>query len=170
MGMKIVVTLTMAFFAIPVVCGLAPAIGLPHVSVDIHVALVVFLGVACSGVRGILGAFVVGWLADLMTGHPTGLVICATLYAYVFARVRGAFSDIVSPVEFAFVCSAIDVIYGFSCKILSVLGGHSAAPTLAGVFLSALALAPASVLVFLPLSFFDRRSRRRSSKYEFNRF
>lgn len=160
MGMKVFMTLVIALVAIPFSCGLAPALGMTEARLDVHVALAVFLGVACPGVRGILGAFFVGWLADLMTGHPTGLVLFATLYAYVFSRIRGAFDDVVSPVEFAFLCAVVEVVYGFTCRVMSVLGGLPTAPSLAGILLSALALAPASALLFVPLSFLERHYRK----------
>lgn len=160
MGMKVFMTLVIALVAIPFACGLAPALGMTEARLDVHVALAVFLGVACPGVRGILGAFAVGWLADLMTGHPTGLVMCATLYAYVFSRIRGAFDDIVSPVEFAFLCAVIEVVYGFSCRVMAMLGGLPVAPSMTGLFLSALALAPVAALLFVPLSFLERRYRK----------
>lgn len=153
-------SMLLAVVIIPSVCGLMPAFRMTVARVDIHVAFAVFLALVAPGTSGALCAFALGWLADLFTGIPTGIVLCATMSSFVAARfltfsMRGR-----SWGTFVVISSLMDLFYGVLCRFLAFLGDQPPAPSAMSIFLSALVLIPASGILYPLLDAADNRSSR----------
>ena len=153
-------SMLLALVIIPAVCGLMPVFRMTTARIDIHVAFAVFLALVAPGISGALCAFALGWLADLFTGIPSGIVLCATMSSFVAARFLTLSMRDRSWSSFVIISALMDLFYGVLCRFLAFLGGLPSAPSAMGIFLSALSLIPASALLYPLLDAADNRTSR----------
>jgi rod shape-determining protein MreD len=69
-------------------------LGSTLVRIDVTVALVVFLALRAGVLEGAFSAFSVGYLLDVMSGHPTGLYVFLAVLAFLGVRLAGTLVEV----------------------------------------------------------------------------
>ncbi len=159
--MKTFLLTAIAFVALPALSGLLPELNLTTARLDLHLPLIVFLAMTGTGVEGAFGAFAIGYLADVHSGHPMGLFLSASMFIYVLARL---FAPVVEPRSrwsFAVLALLFDLAYGFFTLALATMSPLTASGSVSSVFLTAPLTAIAAWLLWPLLALIERRKKRR---------
>lgn len=83
------------------------SLGVALAGIDLSLVIIVFLALRAPVVSGAFTAFTIGYLLDVMTGHPTGLYPFLGVLTFLMARVLSSLVDVRGPGAFAlFVASA----------------------------------------------------------------
>lgn len=83
--------------------------------------MVVHLGLSTTHVEGAVSAAGVGYVMDLMTGGPKGLMTFLAVALYLFARLAGAAVDVQGRAGFAVLAALGTFLYGSAALGLSDL-------------------------------------------------
>ncbi len=150
-----------AFVALPALSGLLPELHLQSARIDLHLPLILFLALTGPGIEGALGAFAIGYLVELHSGHPMGLFLSASMFAYAVARL---FSPLVEPRSrwsFAALALGFDALYGLAALGLARLSPFARSGSLGAVCSTALLTALAAWLCWPLLQAIERRCRKK---------
>lgn len=159
--MKTFLLTAIAFVALPALSGLLPALHLQTARVDLHLMLIAFLALTGAGIEGAIGAFAIGYLADLHSGHPMGLFLSASMFTYVVARL---FSPLVEPRSrwsFAALILGFDAIYGLVTLALARLSPFTSNGSLGSALSTALATALIAWLCWPLFEAIERRCKKK---------
>jgi hypothetical protein len=82
------------------------------VSVALALPIVVYLGLHAGNVEGAVGAAGVGYVLDLMSGGPKGLMTSLAVALFLFSRLAGGALSIQGSLGFALLSGAGTFLYG----------------------------------------------------------
>ncbi|GEM_PF-7087085 len=150
-----------AFVVLPALAGLLPSLRLVTIQLDIHLVFIAFLALGNPGIGGAVCAFAIGYLADLLTGLPTGLSLSTGMFTFVLARLLSPVAGEPSAPAFGVMTFVFAAAAGFFSLALGTVSPLTAGRGAGSVILSALALAPVAALLFVPLSAIERRFRKK---------
>lgn len=98
--MRLPLHLAAAFLLVAAECALVRPFGFAVVRPDLHVASIVFLALRFPTMQGVIGAALVGFWVDALSGQPTGLYAFASVIAYLVARVAAPFFTAATPLTY----------------------------------------------------------------------
>ncbi len=110
--MRFLLTVALALGLLTVESVVVKYLGLSLVRIDVTVVLVVFLALRSGMLEGAVSAFSVGYLLDVMSGHPTGLYPFLAVLVFLVVRLGGAVVDARSPVAFMAFTAAAELGHG----------------------------------------------------------
>lgn len=90
-------------------------------SLALPLLVVVHLGLSTTHVEGAVSAAGVGYVMDLMTGGPKGLMTFLAVALYLFARLAGAGLDVQGRAGFSVLAALGTFLYGAAALGLSSL-------------------------------------------------
>ncbi len=131
-------------------------LGLTLTRFDVTVALVVFLALKASKVEAALGSFSIGYLLDVMSGHPTRLYPFLAVLTVLLVRLAGQVIDTSSRGFFAATVAAAAAGQGllaFGFSSITSLSGQ--AVSLRGLPMETVLAASVAFLIWPLLNQFD---------------
>src|SRR5919202_958670 len=81
------------------------------VSLALALPIVVYLGLHAGNVDGAVGAAAVGYVVDLMSGGPKGLMTFLAVALFLYSRLAGAALAVQGRVGFAFLFGALALVF-----------------------------------------------------------
>lgn len=124
--MKFLVTVLLAWLLLIVESVVVRQLGLSVVRVDASVAIVAFLALRANTLEGSLSSFAVGYLADLLSGRPTGLYTFLAVLLFVLGRIGASLVDVRSAARFALYSSSLGLAHGLGASLLSWIHARDA--------------------------------------------
>ncbi len=85
--------------------------GLSVARIDVTVVMVAFLALRASTMEGAVSSFAIGYMLDLMSGHPTGLFTFLAVLVFLLGRIGSSLVDVRSPVSFAVFAVGMDAVH-----------------------------------------------------------
>ncbi len=125
--MKTLLLLLVALLLLAFESVVVMELGMTLTRVDVTMALVVFLALKASKVEGALGAFGIGYLLDVMSGHPTMLYPFLAVLVLLLVRAAAAVIDTHSRAAFAITTAAAAAGHGllaFGFTSITALSGQ----------------------------------------------
>ena len=119
--------------------------------IDVSVALVAFIAIRSGVVEGAIASFTVGYLLDLMSGHPTGLFTFLAVLMFLLLRLADTLVEVRRPSGFAVFAMGAELAHGVLAAFFSWLtskDGHVFTSSLAGLPLSVPLTGLAAFLLF----------------------
>jgi rod shape-determining protein MreD len=89
------------------------------VSLALALPIVVYLGLHAGNVDGAVGAAAVGYVVDLMTGGPKGLMTFLAVALFLCSRLAGAALSVQGTAGFAVLSSAGTFLYGLAALLFT---------------------------------------------------
>jgi hypothetical protein len=96
-------------------------LGLTLARIDVTVAIVAFLSLRAGLLEGASGAFVVGYLLDLMSGRPTGLYTFLAVLTFLLGRAARSLVEVRGPGGFALYAMGMDAVHGLLALLVTWL-------------------------------------------------
>jgi len=148
--MKFLFTVAMALFLLTLESVLVKYLGLSVSRIDVTVTLVAFLALRASTVEGAFSSFVVGYLLDVMSGHPTNLFVFLAVFLFMGCRVAASLVDVRSGFSFALFAMGADAVHGLLAAFFSwmISNGAGAAASLSGLPLQIVLTGAAGLLLY----------------------
>lgn len=159
--MKTFLLTAIAFVALPALSGLMPELHLQAARIDLHLPLVVFLALTGPGIEGAFGAFAIGYLVELHSGHPMGLFLSSSMFTYAIARLFSPLVDPRSRWSFAALILGFDVVYGLIALWLARLSPFTQSGSLRAVLSTSLLTALVAWLSWPLFEAIERRCKKR---------
>jgi hypothetical protein len=129
------------------------------VSLALALPVVVYLGLHAGNVDGAVGAAAVGYVVDLMSGGPKGLMTFLAVALFLASRLAGAALSVQGKTGFAVLSGAGTFLYGLAALLLTrAVSPAESAPgfgLLGRMLVEALLTGALSPLVFLVLRWVD---------------
>ncbi len=94
--------------------------------IDVTIAIVAFLSLRASMLEGAFSSFAVGYLLDLMSGHPTGLYTFLAVFVFLMARLAASLVEVRSAFLFLMFTMAADLGHGLLAVFFSWLTSRDA--------------------------------------------
>jgi len=150
--MKLLFTVAMALMLLTLESVAVKYLGLSVSRIDVTVTLVAFLALRAATVEGAFASFGVGYLLDVMTGHPTNLFIFLAVFLFIVCRMAASLVDVRSGPSFALFAMGADALHSVLAAFFSwmISNGAGAAASLSGLPLQ-VALTGAAGLLLYPL-------------------
>src|ERR671937_2036856 len=89
------------------------------VSVALALPVVVYLGLHAGNVDGALGAAAVGYVVDLMSGGPKGLMTFLAVALFLFSRLAGAALAVQGRAGFAVLTGVGTFLFGVAALLFT---------------------------------------------------
>jgi rod shape-determining protein MreD len=149
--MKYLVTVGIALVLLVFESVLVKYIGFSVTRVDVTVALIVFLALRANTLEGALSSFSIGYLLDVLSGHPTGLYTFLAVLVFLFAKLAASLVDVRSVFSFVLFTAAADFGHGLLAVFFTWMTskeGSVPTATLSGLPLQIALTAAAAVLMW----------------------
>ncbi|HME89878.1 MAG TPA: hypothetical protein VKE49_00530 [Myxococcaceae bacterium] len=95
--------------------------------IDVTIAIVAFLSLRANLVEGAFSSYAVGYLLDLMSGHPTGLYTFLAVFTFLIGRLAASLVEVRSALLFVIFTMAADLGHGLLAVFFSWLTSRDAA-------------------------------------------
>ena len=114
---------TLAQVGLAVALAVVQAVLLRHLGggrypVALALPVVVWLGLQAATAEGALGAAVVGWALDALSGAPPGLHAFLAVLLFLGSRLAGAILDVRGRAAFGLACGAGTLLMGLGAMLL----------------------------------------------------
>lgn len=151
--MRFVLTLLLALLLLTVESVAVKYLGFEVTRIDVTVAMIAFLALRASVMEGAVSAFAVGYLLDLMTGHPTGLYTFLGVLVMLLGRVGNNLLDVRTAPSFAAFALGMDVLHSLLAIAFTWLTrrGEGGVGFSFGAFVLQAALTGAAAYLLYPL-------------------
>lgn len=151
-----------ALLAMAITAAVLTRVDLGGIRPELTVIWVLHACLVFDGVAAAFASFAVGWMFDVMSGHPTGLFVLTAVLTYVAARVVVAIFDVRGWLAFGLGVAALDAAHqGAVVGLVSLFGPRAAASALVPAMPAIGAATTAAALLFHPwLRRMDRRFER----------
>jgi rod shape-determining protein MreD len=149
--MKLCLMLMACLGLTAVECAVMLPLGLSVARIDVAVAVVLFLALRSPTLEGAMGSFAAGFFVDVLSGQPSGLYVFTAVLTFLLSRLAAPFVDVRSAGGFALLAALVDALHNFAAwglVLLAPLQGAGRTPMLAGIPLSAVLTALASLAVW----------------------
>ncbi len=156
--MKFLATVALALVLLTVESVVVKYLGLSVTRIDVTVVLVVFLALRANTLEGALSAFAIGYLLDVMSGHPTWLYPFLAVLTFVTARLVGSLVDVRAAPSFVLFVAGADLGHGLLATFFTWLtskDGSGAVGALSGLPLQVGLTALAALAMWPLLRRFD---------------
>lgn len=128
--------------------------------VALALPVVVWLGLKAATAEGAVGAALIGWALDALSGAPPGLHAFLAVLLFLVSRLAGALLDVSGRAAFGLACGAGTFFMGLGAMLLSHAASSPAAapgwPVLGRVLLEAVLTALAAPAIRALLVRIDR--------------
>ncbi len=109
--MRFLLTVGLALVLLSLESVVVKYLGLSVVRIDVTVVIVAFLALRASTLEGAFSSFAVGYMLDLMSGHPTGLFTFLAVLVFLLGRIGSSLVDVRSPPSFAVFAVGMDAVH-----------------------------------------------------------
>jgi rod shape-determining protein MreD len=149
--MRFLATVALALGLLSLESVLVKYLDLSVTRVDVTVVLIVYLAIRANTLEGAFSSYAVGWLLDLMSGHPTGLYTFLGVLTFLLVRLAGSLVDVRTPATFLLFVVGADLGHGLLAAFFTWLASQEGAATALTAIPGQLALTALAALALYPL-------------------
>jgi hypothetical protein len=117
--MRPIVAFLLALVLASVQAALLRYLGGGAASLALALPIVVYLGLHGGNVEGAVGAVAVGYVVDLMTGGPKGLMTFLAVVLFLCSRLVGAALSVQGKIGFAVLSAVGTLLYGLAALLFT---------------------------------------------------
>src|SRR5262249_890100 len=111
-AMKLVTTVILTLVLLTLESVAVKYLGFSVSGMDVTIAIVAFLSLRANLVEGAFSSYAVGYLLDLMSGHPTGLYTFLAVFTFLIGRLAASLVEVRSALLFVIFTMAADLGHG----------------------------------------------------------
>lgn len=109
--MKYLITILIGLGLVSLEAVVVKYLGFSITRIDVCVSLIAFLALRAGTLEGAFSSFAIGYVLDVMSGHPTGLYMFLGVFLFLMGRLAASLVDVRSGFGFALYAMAGDAAF-----------------------------------------------------------